>query len=322
MKLTDLFKKGKEIKKERKDFLKVLEKVSREHGSLLQGRQDINSLLQGKQGRDSLTISEVYTLRNYAKIRTRLDIDEDLLSDEELAWKILYSTYNDAYRKHMDPEALSKVDQAEKDMYYLNLFKAWMEKFIALARETNNLFNKQLEYFEIHFKDSEYRKKEETYGKLMISKEKTKEERLKYAELILQLSKNYREQLVSPLSNLNEELQVKIHELEHPDMKSLMDLDSAQEIKELYFIFRELYFNNIPIVNRIINGSEWDEMLPKSVIEDKDGEERQWPKAVVEYMAESTMLSNQAITKIPALDKKRKKLSEGIDPKSNKNDKI
>jgi hypothetical protein len=299
--------------KKRKDFAKTMDKVSKELGLLLQGRQDINSLMQGKQGRENFTSLEVYTLRNYAKIRTRLDINDDLLTDEELAWKILYSTFNDAYRNSMDPEALSKVDQAEKDIYYLNLFKAWMEKFITVAREINVLFDKQLEYFEIHFKDSEYRKKEETYGKLMISKEKTKEERLKYAELILQLSKNYREQLVSPLSNLNEVLQVKIHELEHPDMKSLMDLDSAQEIKELYFIFRELYFNNIPIVNRIINGSEWDEMLPKSVIEDKDGEERQWPKTLIEYMAESTMLSTQAITKIPELDKKRKKLSEGVD---------
>ena len=257
-------------------------------------------------GRDILTTEEILNLRKYAKAKTRLDADEDLLTDEQLAWKVWHSTLDEQLDKSLGAEKKSDIDKSLNEMDFLTMYGKLLKEYITLCNTINELFNKQVEYVQTHFSDtSKYREKEESYGKLMVNPDQSNEDHLKYSNLILELSKTYRDELVEPLSKITNQLQEKILELEkqeqyfsiHPDNRELLDC------------FKEEFFNNIVVVNHIKSSSDWDEAIPNSVIEN-NGKLGTFPTSFAEQMAKTVALSREAGQKISVLEARRRGLTE------------
>ena len=271
----------------------TLEKVQKEFNSLTIGRKDI-------------TTEEIFNLRKYAKAKTRLDANEDLLTDEQLAWKIWYSTLDKQLEEMLGAEKKSEIDKTMNDMDILTLYGKLLEVYIPLTKEINELFDKQIKYIQAHFSDtSPYCEKEKRYGELMVGPEQSNEKHLKYANLILELSKTYRKELVEPLSKVTNQLQEKILELEKQEQYFSINPDN----RELLECFNEEFFNNIVAVNHIKSSSDWDETIPKSIIQN-NGQVVTFPRSFLNQKAEAVVLSKQAELKLPILEAKRRGLTE------------
>lgn len=263
--------------------------------------EEFNALMLG---RDQLTMEELYNYRRYARRKTKMDQNEDNLTDEQSLWKVYYQVFDSQISKIMDKQAKEALDLNESDYDNLVLFKKISTNFITTSTEVNDLLDKQINCFEMHFDNSGYKKKIDKLTELMLDKTQSNKDHLKLAKQILELSDSHKKQILGPLVKITADLQDKLFDLEEQEM--IFNVMPAT--KDLLNCFKEIFFNNQIIINYIRNNIELDNLIPKGVLENDGNIDIPFPASIAENMKTSTELYKQACERHKELDEKRKRL--------------
>lgn len=181
-----------------------------------------------------------------------------------------------------------------------------------LHKKLNELFDKQSAYMSLpHSEEVEYKKNSDALHEEMLNPDKTNEEHVKTANVIISLADKITELSISPLRKVNDEIQQVLVELDK-EIKKVKGEQKKAKLSKWFDATNDYYLNRRILSNYTISSVEWDRKIPEAVI--KNGGDITVPMSngLAVEMQKSTEQAKEAGEKGEKLNEIRKKLSNDV----------
>lgn len=181
-----------------------------------------------------------------------------------------------------------------------------------LHKKLNDLFDKQSAYMSLpHSEDVEYKKNSDALHDEMLNPDKTNEEHIKTANIIINLADKITELSINPLRKVNDEIQQTLVELDK-EIKKVKGEQKKAKLIEWFDATNDYYLNRRILSNYTISSVEWDRKIPENVIKHNGDIKAEMSSDMVVEMQKSTAQVKDAGDKGEKLNETRKKLANEV----------
>jgi hypothetical protein len=246
------------------EYEKVFAVIKQEYSKLIEGRDDFNR-------------KELYYLRRYTKYRTNLNKREEELTPEEKSWMVFYKKIDSRLEEMMDAKEKQDYDKMERELELAELIQREAEYLNRLGQETEKLFSKQLSYiyaFTDNSEENKYKIYKEQAESIILDKKSTKENRIKFADLLLKYIEVFENEIVENLYTINDSIQKKLAVFTQTlnTISTLEEKEDRNKDIEIYKkwlpLSKETYLNRVMATNAIVMLYELDKFVPNGGIKD------------------------------------------------------
>jgi hypothetical protein len=184
------------------------------------------------------------------------------------------------------------------------------DRIVVLHKKLNDLFNKQHAYMAVPFsEEATYRKNSDALHEKMLSPEKTNEEHIKTAQMIISIADKIIEISITPLRKVNDEIQQILVELDKEIKKATGEQKRAR-LSKWFDATNDFYLNRRIMANYTISSVEWDKKIPESVIKHNGDINAKMSSNFAVEMQKSSHQAKVAGEKDEKLNETRKKLAD------------
>ncbi len=181
-----------------------------------------------------------------------------------------------------------------------------------LHKKLNELFDKQYAYMSLpHSKDVQYREKSDALHDEMLNPDKTNEEHIQTANIILKLADKITELSIGPLRKVNDEIQQTLAEL-NKEVKKVKGEQKKTKLMKWFNATNNLYLNRRVMANYTISSVEWDRKIPESIIKHNGDITVKMSSDLAVEMQRSTQMAKEAGDKDEKINNIRKKVANEI----------
>lgn len=213
--------------------------------------------------------------------------------------KTLKKSASNLFSKGIGLDELEKVDNDPS-------------RIVDLHKKLNELFDKQSTYMSLpHSEDVEYRKNSDALHEEMLNPDKTIEEHIKTANVIINLANKITELSIDPLRKVNDEIQQTLVELDK-EIKKVKSEQKKTKLVKWFDATNDYYLNRKILSNYTISSVEWDRKIPESVIKNNGDITVKMSSDITVEMAKSTAQVKEAGDKGEKLNETRKNLAKEI----------
>lgn len=247
------------------EYDKVFTTIKQEYSKLIAGRDDFNR-------------KELYYLRRYAKYRTNLDKPKDELTHEERSWLVFYKKIDSRLKEIMDAKEKQDYDTMEHELELAENLQRDFEHLNTLGQEIEKLFSKQLSYiyaFTDTSEENKYKMYKEQAENIILDKKSTKENRIKFADLLLKYIEVFENEIVENLYTINDSVQ-KILAFFNQTLKNIStpkENENNNRIIDIYkqwlSLSKETYLTRVMATNAIVMKYELDKYVPNEGIKEE-----------------------------------------------------
>jgi Rad3-related DNA helicase len=185
-------------------------------------------------------------------------------------------------------------------------------RIVDFHKKLNDLFDKQAAYMSLpHSEEVEYRKNSDALHEEMLNPDKTNEEHIKTANVIINLADKIRELSIDPLRKVNDEIKQTLVELDK-EIKKVKGEQKKAKLVKWFDAINDYYLNRKILANYTISSVEWDRKIPESVIKNSGDITVKMSSDIAVEMAKSTAQVKEAGDKGEKLNEKRKKLANEV----------
>ncbi len=249
---------------DQKEYEKVFAAIKQEYSKLIAGRDDFS-------------IKELYHLRRYAKYRTDLKKSEDGLTYEEKSWLVFYKKIDSRLEEIMDTKEKQGFDKIEHKLELEEILQKDSEYLNKVGQEIEKLLSKQLSYiyaFTDNSEENKYKVYKEHAESIILDKKSTKENRIKFAGLLLKYIEVFENEIVENLYTINDSVQKKLASFKQT-LENISIPDEAEEKYKIIEIYKkwiplakETYLNRVMATNAIVMKYELDKFVPNDCFKD------------------------------------------------------
>lgn len=260
---------------------------------------------------DQMTLLEIENIRNYAKARTNLNIDESKLSPEEKAWKTIYQritkTIKDTYGKEI-------IDQIEK----IEIAKEIQNEMISaviLGRKINNLLTEQGAVISLTFDDeqNQYKNILKNFSIQIESNNINNQEKVRLAENLIQAAKGYEGIIVNKLYTQHENIYKLLNEYKEIAKSDLWEQIQYNDLMNKWIkLTDEIYQNRSRVISAIKDDINIDIGLASIIIEHKGVSEKLTENESNNFIKDEKLY----LTKILVGGKEEERIKKERDPLS------
>ncbi len=213
--------------------------------------------------------------------------------------KTLKKSASDMFSKGIGLDELEKADNDPS-------------RIVDFHKKLNDLFDKQVAYMSLpHSEEVEYRKSSDALHEEMLNPDKTNEEHIKTANVIINLADKIRELSIDPLRKVNDEIQQTLVELDK-EIKKVKGEQKKAKLVKWFDSINDYYLNRKILANYTISSVEWDRKIPEFVIKNSGDITVKMSSDIAVEMAKSTAQVKEAGDKGEKLNEKRKKLANEV----------
>jgi hypothetical protein len=270
-------------------------------------------------GKNKMDIAESMEIKEYCRKRTNLEISNDKLAPEQLAWKHIYILMDEQIINAVGKEEKDKLDHLKTQMNQLDsMNRDVVEKLLPLGRQIEELFIRQRGYLCAHFNDGVYKKAEERMSVDMLAEHTPTQKRIELANGIIALVERYKGIILSPLfddQNKIYEALLRFRSIFEQIPFSIANKDLAiAKIEKLYgdwlSLSEELQKERLKTITGLRNLIELDVMVPENIIKNNGDKTVDIPlREYSEKIAAAKVLSIEGPSKEEEIEKKRRPLS-------------
>lgn len=232
---------------------------------------------------DKIQISELFLRQQEMKKEIDFDKAESEMTTEELARKAVYNALDDIIEKHLGTEKKQELENTLEHFNKVKHAKDCTEKIVHIGQEIQRNFILQQLYLVNHFDkspDNYYRTLINTISEKMINPDEdlSKEDRLKLAREILNITKVYRDKVVTEVATKQAIIEALLPTFETTLEKSQLDEVDDRDLSKYKEIAQEwLRLSKIKCKGRekallgLKESLEIEDILPTAVIENEGG---------------------------------------------------
>lgn len=288
-----------------------------------------NNKTQSKDN-DSISISDAVTWQDNLKKEIDFDKPDSELTPEEVVKKALYFAMDKELEKSLGSETKKDIDEKRAKMEALSKFQNNLTKLVEVGKEVEKNFIWQGAYLINHFDKSK-----ENHFKVVVdgmtsdvvnaSKPMSNDERVQFAQKILEIIKAYRGKVSNELQAKHEILLALIPSLEKTLNQTDFDLfgeevenkENADAMKAQFLewlnLSKELIKNRKKAIEAVEEDLEIEEILPKFVIQNNGDITKNVSAMELKTRGERMIrLVSQADAAEKEIEEKRSKISEEL----------
>lgn len=269
-------------------------------------------------GKTKMDVADSIKVKEYCRIRTNLEISNDKLTPEQLAWKYIYYLMNDQITDSIGKEENDKLDDLKIQMNQLDSMSEDVEKLLALGRAIEELLIRQNSYLSVHFESNRYKENEEKMSADMLAESTPNQKRIEIAKEIIAMVEKYKGVIITPLfdhqnkiyealskfSSLYKQIPFAIARHE-PAVATLETLYG-----QWFSLTEELYRERLKIITGLRNLVELDAVIPQHIIKTNGDIKPNMPTGdFADKYAPASVLIKDGLSKEDEISNKRNPLS-------------
>lgn len=275
-------------------------------------------------GRNNVNIHEVYDLREHARKRAAINKAKSELNPDELIWRGVFEGAEELIEKNLDPDKKAEIDNLRYKFDAAKNAEQIIPEIANIGRDIEKKLMMQhgMIAFNFNAEENTYRLAERAVSTEMLKPEISDMAAIAQANKLLELVKIYRETVVIPLLNLQDEIYTSLTSFERKVEELQLDVvfeadhefsRTLQNIKRWLILTKELYSNRALAVSAIKNQIEIDEVIPNHLI--KNGGDRSINLPLSEFgekMVSVSVFVKQASEEEDRIDIERNPLSKEL----------
>jgi hypothetical protein len=271
-------------------------------------------------GRSNLDVKEAIDLREYSRKRTDLETRDEKLTPDQKAWKYLFYRMDEELCKILKKDDKEGLDKLRSQMEEVDLIQINVDKLISMGRQIEEALIYQRSYLNLHFDSDEnsYRQAETILAKSMLAEDTPNLKRIETANSILSLNDKYKEIVVTPLfDKQNEAYELLAQFSDIYKNTPFNSMNEDERIKKLetrlneWFLYtQDLHRARLKAITAIKNLVEADRIVSNSIIKNNgDSKATISSDDLIRKMTDAQELIIQAKTMEDEIINKRSSLS-------------
>lgn len=269
-------------------------------------------------GKSKMDVAESMEIKEYCNKRTDLEIPNDKLTPEQLAWKHIYFLVDEQIVEIIGKEKKDELDNLKAQMSQLDLMTQDVEELLPLGREIEELLIRQNSYLSVHFDSNRYKENEDKMSADMLADSTPNHTRVEIAKAIIAMVDKYKGIMIKPLFDHQDKIYEALSKFSsiYQQMPFAIARHEAAvaKLENLYgewlSLTEDLYRERLKIITGLRNLIELDAVVPQHIIKTNGNIRSGMPTGdFAEKYAPASVLVKEGLSRENEISNKRNPLS-------------